>query len=61
MVLSALGEITADVALAKGESPREVWLALCEANGVPKERWAGKPQPKKLKDAEQNTEETTRR
>jgi hypothetical protein len=49
MVLSSLGDQTAAVALAAGENPKLVWLALCEANGVPKERWAGKPQPKKPK------------
>lgn len=49
LVLSALGDRTAEQALAEGEDPKEVWLALCEANNVPKERWSGKPQPKKLK------------
>ena len=34
-------------ALAAGEDPKVVWLALCEANHVPRERWAGKPQAKK--------------
>jgi hypothetical protein len=48
-VLGALGDRTADAALAAGEDPREVWLALCEANNVPKERWAGKPQAKNAK------------
>jgi hypothetical protein len=47
LVLGALGDQTADAALAAGEDPKVVWLALCEANHVPKERWAGKPQPKK--------------
>ena len=47
LVLAALGDRTADAALAAGEDPKVVWLALCEANQVPKERWAGKPQPKK--------------
>lgn len=46
-VLSALGDKTADQALTAGENPKEIWLALCEANGVPKARWAGKPQVKK--------------
>ena len=49
LVLGALGDRTAGQALAEGEDPKEVWLALCEANNVPKERWSGKPQPKKLK------------
>lgn len=49
LVLGALGDRTAQVALAAGEDPKDVWLALCEANSVPKERWAGKPQAKKAK------------
>ena len=49
LVLGALGDRTAEQALAEGEDPKEVWLALCEANNVPKERWAGKPAPKKPK------------
>ena len=47
--MGALGDRTAEQALAAGIDPKEIWLALCEANGVPKERWAGKPQPKKTK------------
>ena len=49
LVMGALGDRTAEQALAAGIDPKEIWLALCEANGVPKERWAGKPQPKKTK------------
>ncbi len=49
LVLGALGDRTADQALAAGEDPKDVWLALCEANQVPKERWAGKPASKKPK------------
>jgi hypothetical protein len=49
LVLGALGDRTAEAALAAGEDPKEVWLALCEANNVPKERWAGKPQAKAAK------------
>ena len=49
LVLGALGDRTAEVALAAGEDPKDVWLALCEANNVPRERWTGKPQPKKPK------------
>lgn len=49
LVLGSLGDRTAAVALAAGEDPKDVWLALCEANNVPKERWAGKAQPKKPK------------
>lgn len=49
LVLGSLGDRTADQALAAGEDPKDVWLALCEANQVPKERWAGKPAAKKSK------------
>ena len=53
LVLGALGDRTAEAALQAGEDPKEVWLALCEANNVPKERWAGKPQTKSAKGAAQ--------
>lgn len=48
LVLTPLGERTAEEALLAGVSPREVWLALCAAMDVPRERWygAGRPQPK---------------
>ena len=55
LVLGVLGDRTAEAALAAGEDPKDVWLALCEANNVPKERWAGKPQPKGTKDASSKT------
>ncbi|UYN84960.1 MAG: DUF3046 domain-containing protein [Microcella sp.] len=49
LVLTALDDRTADEALAAGVAPREVWLALCAAMDVPRERWygAGRPEPKK--------------
>lgn len=40
-VLVALGNRTADAALAAGVPAREVWLALCRAQDVPRERWHG--------------------
>lgn len=40
-VLVALGNRTADAALAAGVPAREVWRALCEAQDVPRERWHG--------------------
>lgn len=48
LVLTPLGERTADEALDAGLAPREVWLALCAATDVPRERWygAGRPEPK---------------
>ena len=40
-VLTELGDKTGAEALAAGVDPREVWLALCKNNGVPKSRWHG--------------------
>jgi hypothetical protein len=40
-VLGELGDQTADKAIAGGEDPKAVWLAVCKASGVPKERWHG--------------------
>lgn len=45
--LTSLAGQTADQAIAAGVDPREVWLALCLAMDVPKERWAGKPNKNK--------------
>lgn len=39
LVLSELGSRTAQEALAAGVAPRDVWLALCRAKDVPRERW----------------------
>jgi len=49
LVLTPLGERTAEQALAGGAAPREIWLALCAAMDVPRERWygAGRPEPKR--------------
>ncbi|MEY4452773.1 MAG: hypothetical protein RIT51_451 [Actinomycetota bacterium] len=41
LVLGELADQTADKAIAGGEDPKVVWLALCKAAGVPKERWHG--------------------
>lgn len=48
LVIQSLGDRTADQAIAHGESPRDVWLALCEAEGVPVSRrhGVGLPEPK---------------
>ena len=47
LVIQSLGDRTADQAMAQGESPRDVWLALCEAEGVPESRryGVGLPEP----------------
>ncbi|GAA1740246.1 DUF3046 domain-containing protein [Microcella frigidaquae] len=49
LVLGALGDRTAEEALAQGLAPREVWLALCAVMDVPRERWygAGRPEPRR--------------
>ncbi len=46
-VVGELGNRTPDEALAAGVPAREVWLALCRAQEVPRERWygAGRPKP----------------
>lgn len=46
-VIVELGNRTADEALASGASARDVWLALCRAQDVPRQRWhgAGLPTP----------------
>jgi len=40
-VIGALGHRTAEQALAAGEQPRDVWLALAHDLEVPRERWWG--------------------
>ncbi len=40
-VIVALGNRTPEDALAAGVPAREVWLALCRAQDVPRERWHG--------------------
>jgi hypothetical protein len=46
-VVSALGERTAEQALAAGIDAREVWLALCADLDVPREHWFGRDDPAK--------------
>lgn len=52
LVLSELGDRTAKQALTAGADPREVWLAVCLANGVPKDRWLGVNKNPKKRHAE---------
>jgi hypothetical protein len=42
LVLDEFGGRTAERALADGEPAASVWLALCRANDVPRERWHGR-------------------
>lgn len=44
-VLAALGDRTAEEALAAGEPPRAVWLALARDLDVPEERLLGREEP----------------
>ncbi|WP_022886993.1 DUF3046 domain-containing protein [Glaciibacter superstes] len=49
LVLSALGGVTAEQALAAGRPARDVWLALCAETDVPKSRWYGAGLPSQRK------------
>lgn len=42
LALTDLADRTAERCLADGEDPKDVWLAICGANGVPKDRWHGR-------------------
>lgn len=46
LVLGSLGDRTGRQVLASGDDPRLVWLAICEAESVPRERWHGRNTPK---------------
>ena len=50
--LLELGDQTAATLLAKGEEPKEIWLAICRAQGVPKQRWSGLDKKAKKQHAE---------
>jgi hypothetical protein len=41
LVLAAIGDLTAEQALAAGLAPRDIWLALCAETDVPAERRYG--------------------
>jgi len=47
LVLGQLGDKTGQQLLTEGEDPRVIWLAICEAQSVPKDRWHGRNTPKK--------------
>ena len=47
LVLVPLGEKTGKAALDSGADPRDVWLAICAAMDVPKDRWHGRPKKNK--------------
>jgi hypothetical protein len=45
LVIDELGGRTAEEALAAGVPAGDVWVALCRANEVPRERWHGRGRP----------------
>ena len=49
LVLSSLGELTADQAMSAGVPFREIWLAICDVQDVPANRryGVGQREPKK--------------
>ncbi len=47
LVLGELSDRTGNKALADGEDPREIWLAICRVSGVPKARWHGQAKKNK--------------
>ena len=52
LALFELGDKTAKTLLAEGVEPREIWLAICLAQQVPKERWTGLDKKAKKQHAE---------
>ena len=52
LVLRDLGDRTADKCIADGEDPKDVWLAICKAENVPKDRWHGANKNTKKRHAE---------
>ena len=52
LALMELGDRTAASLLASGEDPKEIWLAICRVQQVPKERWTGLDKKAKKQHAE---------
>ncbi len=52
LVLHELADRTPAQALAHGDDPRDVWLAICRVNEVPKDRWHGKNKTTKKQHAD---------
>lgn len=50
--LQELNDRTPNDALADGDNPKDIWLAICRAQQVPKSRWAGKPVLKRNHDTQ---------
>jgi hypothetical protein len=41
LVLGDIGGLTAEQGIRDGVATRQIWLALCKAMDVPRERWHG--------------------
>jgi len=41
LALTEYGDRTGSKALADGEEPKGIWLAICKAQAVPESRWTG--------------------
>ncbi|MFZ4116946.1 MAG: DUF3046 domain-containing protein [Rhodoluna sp.] len=41
LALTELRDLTGEKALAEGIEPKDIWLAICQAQNVPAERWHG--------------------
>jgi hypothetical protein len=52
LALLELGDRTAASLLASGEDPKQIWLAICRVQQVPKERWTGLDKKSKKQHAE---------
>jgi hypothetical protein len=50
--LLELGDRTAATLLTQGEDPKQIWLAICRAQQVPKDRWSGLDKKAKKQHAE---------
>lgn len=50
--LQELSDKTPNEALAEGEDPKDIWLAICRSQQVPKSRWAGRPVVKRKNDTQ---------
>lgn len=54
LALSEFKDRTAKQLIVDGEDVREIWFAICRANGVPPERWHGINRPKSTEQKREN-------
>jgi len=47
LALTEMADRTGQHCLDAGDDPKDVWLAICAASGVPKDRWHGKSKKNK--------------